>query len=538
MAVAAEATVKLADVSSSPLPFPSGGAVYWNLTVPELVEHAVRRQEGMLVEGGAFVAITAPHTGRSPADKFVVRHPEIEDQVWWGPVNQPMEPDAFAALREHVFREAARRDLYVQDLYVGADPRYRLPIRVITELAWHSLFSKHLFLSPQRSEHLPHEPAFTVVSVPSCKADPARHGTRSETFIALSFAERLVLIGGTLYAGEIKKSMFTVMNYFLPLQGVASMHCAANVGRDGRCALFFGLSGTGKTSLSTDPERALVGDDEHGWGDEGIFNLEGGCYAKVIRLSPVAEPEIYATTRRFATVMENVVVNPRTREVDLDDDRITENTRAAYPLSYLQNVVPHGRAGHPTDIVFLAADAFGVLPPIARLTREQALYHFLSGYTAKVAGTERGVRDPQATFSACFGAPFLPLPPARYAELLSERLRRHQTRVWLVNTGWTGGPFGVGRRIRIQDTRAMIRAALAGLLDGVRYREDPWFRLQVPEHVPGVDPNLLDPRRTWQNPAAYDEQARRLARMFVQNFERFAGQVAPEVRAAAPDPEV
>jgi phosphoenolpyruvate carboxykinase (ATP) len=530
--------MKLADARPSPLPFPSDGAVYWNLTVPELVEHAVRRREGLLAEGGAFVAVTAPHTGRSPADKFVAREPEVEDQVWWGPVNQPIDPQAFGALRDHVFRVAGSHDLYVQDLYVGAEPRHRLPIRVITELAWHSLFSRHLFLRPQGPEHLLHEPAFTVVCVPSCRADPSRHGTRSETFIALSFAERLVLIGGTLYAGEIKKSVFTVMNYLLPLRGVASMHCAANVGPDGRCALFFGLSGTGKTSLSTDPERALVGDDEHGWGDEGIFNLEGGCYAKVIRLSPVAEPEIYATTRRFATVLENVVVDPLTRELDLDDDRITENTRGAYPLSYLQNVVPDGRAGHATDVVFLAADAFGVLPPLARLTHPQALYHFLSGYTAKVAGTERGVRDPEATFSACFGAPFLPLPPARYAELLGERLRRHNTRVWLVNTGWTGGPFGVGHRIRIQDTRAMIRAALGGQLDGVSYREDPRFHVQVPEHVPGVDPALLDPRGTWPDPAAYDEQARRLARMFVQNFERFAGHVAPEVRAAAPSPEV
>lgn len=525
--------MKLADTYPR-LPFFTQGAVYWNLTVPELVEHALRRREGMLAEGGAFVAVTAPHTGRSPQDKFVVREPEVADQVWWGPVNQPMEPEAFQKLRDHAFRFAATRDLYVQDVVVGAHPRHRVAVRVITELAWHSLFSRHLFLRPQGVEALVDGPAITVISLPGCKADPARHGTRSETFIAASLNERLVLIGGTLYAGEIKKSVFTLMNYLLPQQGVASMHCAANVGPDGRSALFFGLSGTGKTSLSTDPERPLVGDDEHGWSEEGIFNLEGGCYAKVVRLSPEAEPEIYAVTRRFATVLENVVVDPLTRQLDLADDRITENTRAAYPLTYLQNVVPNGQAPHPTDVVFLTADAFGVLPPIARLNYGQALYHFLSGYTAKVAGTEKGVRDPQATFSACFGAPFLPLPPARYADLLGERLRRHRVRVWLVNTGWTGGPYGVGRRIPIQHTRAMLRAALAGALEGVSYWVEPRFHLLVPEAVPGVPSQILKPRETWPDAEAYDDQARRLARMFAQNFQRFSGQVSQEVRQAGP----
>lgn len=529
-----EVAMKLADPHPSPLPFFTQGAVYWNLTVPELVEHALRRREGMLAEGGAFVAVTAPHTGRSPQDKFVVREPEVADQVWWGPVNQPMEPEAFQKLRDHAFRFAATRDLYVQDVVVGAHPRYRVPVRVITELAWHSLFSRHLFLRPQGVEAVVSQPAFTVISLPGCKADPARHGTRSETFITLSLSQGLVLIGGTLYAGEIKKSVFTLMNYLLPQRGVASMHCAANVGEDGRSALFFGLSGTGKTSLSTDPERLLVGDDEHGWSEDGIFNLEGGCYAKVVRLSPEAEPEIYATTRRFATVLENVVVDPLTRQLDLADERITENTRAAYPLTYLQHVVPDGRAPHPADVVFLTADAFGVLPPIARLDYDQALYHFLSGYTAKVAGTEKGVRDPQATFSACFGAPFLPLPPARYAELLGERLRRHRVRVWLVNTGWTGGPYGVGWRIPIQHTRAMLRAALAGALEGVPYWVEPRFRLHVPEAVPGVPPQTLRPKETWPDPEAYDEQARRLARMFAQNFQRFSGQVPPEVGQAGP----
>ncbi len=526
--------MKLADARPSPLPFPAHGAVYWNLTVPELVEHALRRREGMLAEGGAFVAVTAPHTGRSPQDKFVVREPEVADQVWWGPVNQPMEPEAFAALRDHAFRWASRCDLYVQDVAVGAHPRYQVSVRVITELAWHSLFTRHLFLRPQGLREAARTPAFTVLCLPGCKADPSRHGTRSETFIALSLTQGLVLVGGTLYAGEIKKSVFTLMNYLLPQRDVASMHCAANVGPDGRSALFFGLSGTGKTSLSTDPERRLVGDDEHGWSEEGIFNLEGGCYAKVIRLSPEAEPEIYATTRRFATVLENVVVDPLTRELDLHDDRITENTRAAYPLHYLSQVVPEGTAPHPSDVVFLTADAFGVLPPIARLDHHQALYHFLSGYTAKVAGTEKGVQDPQATFSACFGAPFLPLPPVRYAQLLGERLRRHGSRVWLVNTGWTGGPHGVGRRIPIPYTRAMVRAALSGALDGVPYGEEKRFRLLVPEAVPGVPSEVLKPRDTWPDPHAYDEQARRLARMFAQNFDRFAAQVPPEVRAAGP----
>jgi phosphoenolpyruvate carboxykinase (ATP) len=420
---------------------------------------------------------------------------------------------------------------------VGAHPRYQVAVRVITELAWHSLFSRHLFLRPQGPEAAFRQPAFTVLCLPGCKADPARHSTRSETFIALSFTQGLVLIGGTLYAGEIKKSVFTLMNYLLPQRGVASMHCAANVGPEGQSALFFGLSGTGKTSLSTDPERRLVGDDEHAWSEDGIFNLEGGCYAKVVRLSPEAEPEIYATTRKFATVLENVVVDPLTRELDLHDDRITENTRAAYPLHYLQQVVPEGMAPHPTDVVFLTADAFGVLPPIARLDYDQALYHFLSGYTAKVAGTEKGVRDPQATFSACFGAPFLPLPPSRYAELLGERLRRHRVRVWLVNTGWTGGPYGVGHRIPIQYTRAMVRAALSGALEAVPYWEEPRFRLRVPEAVPGVPSQVLSPRDTWPDPQAYEEQARKLARMFAQNFQRFAGQVPRGVEHAGPVPD-
>lgn len=527
--------MKLADRPISPLPFPSDGAVHWNLSSPEMVEHAVRHQEGALAQGGPLVTITAPHTGRSPNDKFVVREPWTESEIWWGDVNRPLSLAHFEALREHAFRHARARDLYAQDLHVGTDPRYRLPIRVITELAWHSLFARNLFIRIQDPVSLAlHDPEFTVLSLPSCRADPALHGTRSEAFIVLNFAERLVLIGGTPYAGEIKKSMFTVMNYLLPRQGVASMHCSANIGADGRSALFFGLSGTGKTTLSTDPERPLVGDDEHGWTDDGIFNLEGGCYAKVIRLSAEAEPEIYATTRMFGTILENVVMDPHTRTLDLDDTSITENTRGAYPITHLSNYVPEGRAGHPSDVVLLTADAFGVLPPIARLTHEQVMYHFLSGYTAKVAGTERGVVDPQVTFSACFGAPFLPLPPGRYAELLAERILAHRVRAWLVNTGWTGGPFGVGHRISIRHTRTILRAALRGALEDIPYRHDPVFGLSVPERVPGVPPEVLTPRTTWADPAAYDIQARRLGGMFAENFERFAGWVPAEIRAGGP----
>jgi phosphoenolpyruvate carboxykinase (ATP) len=527
--------MKLADRPAPSLPFPSDGAIHWNLASPELVEHAVRRREGELAEGGPLVTITSPHTGRSPRDKFVVREPQTESEIWWGDVNRPMDLAHFDALREHAFRHARTRDLYVQDLHVGADPRYRLPVRIIAEYAWHSLFARNLFIRIDDPALLAlHDPQFTVVALPSCKADAARHGTRSEAFIVLNFAERVVLIGGTSYAGEIKKSMFTVMNYLMPKQGVPSMHCSANVGADGKSALFFGLSGTGKTSLSTDPQRPLVGDDEHGWTDDGIFNFEGGCYAKVIRLSAEAEPEIYATTRMFGTILENVVMDPRTRALDLDDARITENTRGAYPITHLSNYVTGGRAGHPTDVVLLTADAFGVLPPIARLTSEQVMYHFLSGYTAKVAGTEKGVTDPEVTFSACFGAPFLPLPPGRYAELLAQRIRAHRVRAWLVNTGWTGGPFGVGHRISIRHTRAMLRAALRGDLDDVPYRLDPVFGVQVPEHVPGVPPTTLTPRATWADPGAYDTQALRLARLFVDNFERFTGHVSSETRAAGP----
>jgi phosphoenolpyruvate carboxykinase (ATP) len=426
-------------------------------------------------------------------------------------------------------------EMYVQDCYAGADPQYRLPIRVITEYAWHSLFARNLLIvDPKDSSADLMTPGFTIIDSPSFKADPARHGSRSDVVIALNFAKRLVLIAGTSYAGEIKKSVFTILNGLLPLEGVLSMHCSANIGKKGDTALFFGLSGTGKTTLSSDADRRLIGDDEHGWSDRGVFNFEGGCYAKTIRLSAEAEPQIYATTRCFGTVLENVAIDPATRELDLNDDALTENTRAAYPIRFIDNAEPSGRGGHPENVIMLTADAFGVLPPISRLTPEGAIYHFLSGYTAKVAGTEKGVTEPTATFSTCFGAPFLPLAPQRYATMLGERIARHRVRVWLVNTGWTGGGYGVGQRMKIAHTRAMIRAVLSGALDGAAYERDTRFNLDVPTSCPDVPAGVLKPRSTWSNPAAYDEQAAKLARLFSDNFKAFEAGVTPEVRAAGP----
>jgi phosphoenolpyruvate carboxykinase (ATP) len=509
--------------------------VFWNLTVPELYEEAIRRREGLLAEDGQLVCRTGPHTGRSPNDKFIVREPSSEAHVWWGPVNRPIEPDRFETLYRALVASLEGKELFVQDCYVGADPAYRMPIRVITEMAWHSLFARHLFIPESDEARLAaHRAEFTVIDAPAFRADPALHGTNSEVFILVHFGRRLVLIGGTSYAGEIKKSIFTVMNYLLPLKQVVPMHCSANVGPEGDVALFFGLSGTGKTTLSSDPERRLIGDDEHGWSDRGVFNFEGGCYAKMIRLSAEAEPQIWAATHRFGALLENVVVDPRTRRLDLDDDSLTENTRGAYPLSFIAHAVPDGRAGHPRHIVMLTADAFGVMPPIARLSPEAAMYHFLSGYTAKVAGTEKGVSEPRATFSTCFGAPFMVWHPTVYARALGERIARHGTRVWLVNTGWTGGPYGVGRRMAIADTRAMIRAALTGALDGVPFTRDPIFNVEVPTVCPGVAAAVLSPRGTWAHPADYDRTARTLAHMFVENFRTFAGDVAPEVREAGP----
>ncbi|HEY6042268.1 MAG TPA: phosphoenolpyruvate carboxykinase (ATP), partial [Anaerolineae bacterium] len=453
-------------VSHVGLPFPTHNT-YWNLTPPDLYEQAIRRGEATLSEGGPLVAVTSPHTGRSPGDKFVVAESSSEQDIWWGKVNQRFDAEKFAALKQRMLAYVHDHDMFVQDCFIGADPRYRLPVRIANEYAWHSLFVQNMFRPASPAEQAHHDPQFTIINAPHFHADPARDGTRSETFIILNFGERTVLIGGTQYAGETKKSVFTIMNYLLPLRGVMPMHCSANIGKDGSVAIFFGLSGTGKTTLSADPERTLIGDDEHGWSDEGVFNFEGGCYAKVIKLSPTAEPEIYATTHMFGTVLENVIVDPNTRKLDLDDESITENTRGCYPISFIPNATPTGMGGHPRNIIFLTADAFGVLPPISKLSVAQARYHFLSGYTAKVAGTERGVTEPQPNFSTCFGAPFLPLKPNVYSKLLGEKIAQHRVNVWLLNTGWSGGPYGVGSRMKIAYTRAMVRAALNGSLDDV-----------------------------------------------------------------------
>lgn len=509
--------------------------VYWNFGTAALYEEALRRNEGRIAANGPLVCSTGVHTGRSPKDRFLVRESSTEANVAWGPVNQPITPAQFDAVREVMLASLVGKELFVQDCFAGADPSYRIPIRIITERAWHSLFARTMFLSsPPGTSNAGHAPEFTVINVPSIEAEPALHGTNSGVFILLNFAERLVLIGGTSYAGEIKKSIFTVMNYLLPLRNVLPMHCSANIGTTGDAALFFGLSGTGKTTLSSDPGRQLIGDDEHGWSDRGIFNFEGGCYAKMIHLSAEAEPQIYATTRRFGTVLENVVINPNTREIDLDDDTMTENTRGAYPISVIENWVPSGQGGHPRNIVMLTTDAFGVLPPIARLSQAGAMYHFLSGYTAKVAGTEKGVTDPTATFSSCFGAPFMVWHPTVYAKLLGERISRHGTRAWLVNTGWSGGPHGVGSRMKIGHTRAMITAALSGALDDVPYETDPVFNVDVPLSCQEVPSTVLKPRDTWADPAAYDAQAQKLAAMFAENFKAFEDAADDDVKAAGP----
>jgi phosphoenolpyruvate carboxykinase (ATP) len=511
------------------------GRVHRNLSPAELIEHAVRRGEGILTAEGAFVGNTAPHTGRSPEDKAVVREPTTESEIWWGSVNAPVEADRFEQLRRDLQAHLSKQDdLYVIDTQCGADEAYRLNVRVISTSAWHTMFAHNMFLQPAAEELESFDPGYVVLHAPGFNADPAVHGTRSSTFVVLNFAERVVMIGGTRYAGEIKKSIFTVMNYLLPKQGVLPMHCSANIGAGGDVALFFGLSGTGKTTLSADPQRRLIGDDEHGWTDRGVFNFEGGNYAKVIRLSRKGEPLIWSASRRFGAILENVVVDPRTREVDFDDDSITENTRSSYPIEFIEGAVPEGMGGHPSNVVFLTADAFGVLPPISRLSREQAMYHFLSGYTAKVAGTERGVTEPSAVFSACFGAPFLPLPPGEYAKLLGEKLERHDANCWLVNTGWTGGPYGEGQRMKLAYTRAMITAALAGRLDDVDTVTDPVFGLEVPVSVPDVPDNVLRPRETWHDRQAYDRYAAKLAGMFRTNFREFEEGVTEAVRQAGP----
>jgi phosphoenolpyruvate carboxykinase (ATP) len=509
--------------------------VFWNTPTPALYEEAVRRREGIIAQSGPIVFHTGRHTGRSPKDKFIVRNPESAPDIAWGAVNQPIDADVFDRLHQRVLSYLDGRELFVQNPYACADPRYRLPIRVITETAYHSMFSRNMFIGAPEGLDTGVEPEFTVIDVPSFGAIPEVHGTRSDVFIILNFERRLVLIGGTSYAGEIKKSIFSALNYLLPKQNVLSMHCSANRGERGDVALFFGLSGTGKTTLSTDQERTLIGDDEHGWSDQGIFNFEGGSYAKTINISAEAEPLIYTATHRFGTVLENVVVDHSSRSLDLDDASLTENTRAAFPLSYIPRVDLSGVGDHPKTVVFLTADAFGVLPPIARLSREQAEYYFLSGYTAKVAGTEKGVTEPLPNFSTCFGAPFMVMHPTVYSRMLGERLERHGSAVWLINTGWTGGPYGVGHRIDIAGTRAMVRAALNGELDDAPMRRDPIFGLDVPRHVPGVPDEVLDPRGTWTDHDAYEAQARKLAAMFEENFTaNFAGHVSPAIAAAGP----
>ena len=510
------------------------GEVHWNLIAPELFKDAARRNEGEFADMGPFVAITAPHTGRSPDDKFVVKETSSEKDINWGKINRPISPEKYQLLLADVrnyLNDAT--ELFVEDLYCGADPAYRLSVRYVSPNAWHMAFARNMFIRPERSDLPTFDPNFTVLHAPEFRADPAKHGTRTTTFIVLNLAERTILIGGTRYAGELKKAMFTVMNYLLPKQEVLSMHCSANVGKGGDTALFFGLSGTGKTTLSADPDRALIGDDEHGWSKEGIFNFEGGCYAKVINLSAETEPDIYQTTQMFGTVLENVVLDPATKKVKFADQSITENTRASYPLHYIRNYVEGGRGGHPKNVVFLTADAFGVLPPIARLTPEQAMYYFLSGYTAKVAGTERGVKEPQPTFSACFGAAFLVWHPTKYAKMLGRLLNEHAAKVWLINTGWSGGAYGTGKRIKLAYTRAIARAALAGELDNVKTETDPVFGLAVPAEIKGVPNKVLNPRTTWPDPIAYDAQARKLAAMFRENFETF-GSVESAIKNAGP----
>ncbi|MBB5515307.1 phosphoenolpyruvate carboxykinase (ATP) [Rubricella aquisinus] len=508
--------------------------VHYNLLEHDLINAAVRRGEGEVGRGGAFLVTTGKHTGRSPLDKFVVREASVEDSIWWEN-NKPMSPEAFAVLKADMLKHVKGSEMFVQDLYGGADPEYRLNVRLVTELAWHNLFIRHLLRRPELEELETFTSEFTVLNCPSFNADPARHGCRSETVIAISFEEKLVLIGGTSYAGENKKSVFSILNYLLPAKGVMPMHCSANhaPGNPKDTAVFFGLSGTGKTTLSADPSRVLIGDDEHGWTSESTFNFEGGCYAKTIDLNPKAEPEIYATTSKFGTVIENMVYDPYTKELDFQDDSLTANMRCAYPLHYISNASETSIGGYPRNVVMLTCDAFGVLPPIARLTPAQAMYHFLSGFTSKVAGTEKGVTEPQPTFSTCFGAPFMPRRPEVYGALLRDKIAEHGADCWLVNTGWTGGAYGTGSRMPIRATRALLHAALDGSLKDATFRTDPNFGFEVPISVDGVSDVLLDPRRTWDDKAAYDAQAAKLASMFAENFGQYEPFVGEDVLAAA-----
>ncbi len=510
--------------------------VYWNLPTEALYEESIFRKEGHTSHRGALVVRSGEHTARAAGDKYIVREPGSEDSVWWGEYNHPISPAKFNALYDRLQGFLQGRDLFVQDCFVGADPNYRLPIRVITELAWHSIFARNMFIRPASADdYRRHVPEFTVIAVPSFNAAGTIDGTRTSTFIAMDFSQKLCIIGDTAYGGEIKKSVFTLMNFLMPQEGVMSMHCSANVGEGGDVALFFGLSGTGKTSLSADPDRYLIGDDEHGWSEEGIFNFEGGCYAKVIRLSSTAEPEIYACTRRFGTILENVIGDPVTRRIDLDDDAITENTRASYPLEYIDNAVPEKMAGHPQNVVLLTCDASGVLPPIARLTPDQALYQFISGYTSKIAGTEVGVgEEPEITFSTCFGAPFMVHHPARYADLLKRKMMHHGSNAWLLNTGWTGGAFGIGKRISIRHTRAMLSEALSGGLLSAEFRVDPLFGFEVPTSCNGVPAEVLDPASGWPSKEAYQDKYHQLAARYIDNFKKFAPACPAEVVASGP----
>ena len=513
----------------------NANAVWWNLSTPALYEHAVQRREGLVAHRGPLVVQTGQYTGRSPNDKYIVREPGSENEIWWDAA-RPFEPEHFDRLKARLTAYLQGRDLFIQDCYAGAHPDYQIPIRVVNTRAWHNLFARNMFIREHNPAKLAnHVPEFTVIDAPLFNAVPEQDGTRSEVFVVLNFKTREVIIGGTDYAGEIKKSILAVMTYLLPPKNVLPMHCSANYGADENdLAIFFGLSGTGKTTLSADPGRTLIGDDEHGWSDKGVFNFEGGCYAKVIRLSQEGEPEIYETTRMFGTILENVVIDSTSRRLDLDSDVFTENTRASYPINHIPNTAPSGSGGPPKQVLMLTADAFGVLPPIAKLTPEQAMYHFLSGYTAKVAGTELGVTEPQATFSACFGAPFMSRKPAVYAKMLGENIEKNAVSVWLVNTGWTGGPYGEGTRMKLSHTRAMVRAALSGALDEVETAEHPIFGVHVPRSCPDVPSEVLDPRGTWADGEAYDRQARKLAGMFDKNFEKFRDDVSEDVLAAAP----
>ncbi|MFN2196686.1 MAG: phosphoenolpyruvate carboxykinase (ATP) [Anaerolineales bacterium] len=511
--------------------------VYWNLPTEALYEEAVFRAEGKISHLGPLVVRSGAHTARSSQDKYIVREPATEHQIWWGEYNRPIAEDKFSELYARLQGYLQGRDLFVQDCYVGADPEYRLPVRIISELAWHSFFARNMFILPQSAEEYKFfVPEFTVLAVPSFQAFPQIDGTRSKTAIALHFGQNLALIANSAYSGEVKKSLFTVMNFLMPNQGVLSMHCSANMNDAGETALFFGLSGTGKTTLSADPDRGLIGDDEHGWSDAGVFNFEGGCYAKVIQLSEDSEPQIYATTHQFGTILENVIFDPTSRVIDLDDDEITENTRASYPLGYIGNAVQAKMGGHPKNIIFLTCDAQGVLPPIAKLNPEQAMYHFISGYTSKVGGTEVGLgEEPEITFSACFGAPFMVHHPIVYADLLKRKMLRYDAACWLVNTGWVGGPYGIGKRISIKYTRALLNAALDGSLDDVEYYTDPIFGFQVPKSCPGVPDNVLYPATAWPSQEKYDQRYLQLASRFINNFRKYSDSCPPEVVLAGPN---